>query len=134
VEIGPMLVELASGGDVRMPNPIREACESQSRFSGFTCPECRGPLYERKEPPMEFRCRVGHIFPLKTLLDEQTSTQERKMYEAIVALEEGADMAEYAAAHGVPSNGDLYKEAHQLRRHAAAIRKLIEERTTPSLD
>jgi two-component system, chemotaxis family, protein-glutamate methylesterase/glutaminase len=131
-EIGPMLIKLASGSEVDMPK-LRESSK-HNRFSGFTCPECRGPLYEHAEPPLEFRCRVGHVFPLKTLLDEETSTQERKMYEAIVALEEGADLAEYAAARGVATNGNLTKEAEQLRRHAAAIRRLIEERTTPGLD
>ena len=134
-EIGPMLVQLASEVvEVDMPNTSTEPSENANHFSGFTCPECRGPLYESTTEPLEFRCRVGHVFPLKTLLDEETGTQERKLYEAIVALEEGADLAEYAAARGVTGNGNLKKEAAQLRSHAAAIRKLIEERLAPFLE
>jgi two-component system chemotaxis response regulator CheB len=103
------------------------------RFSGFTCPECRGPLYENGNPA-EFRCRVGHVMSLKTLLDEHTSVQERKLYEAIVALEEGADLAERMANAGADDDQDFRKEAEQLRRSANVIRKLIEDRDTPSPD
>jgi two-component system chemotaxis response regulator CheB len=104
------------------------------RFSGFTCPECRGPLYENAEPE-EFRCRVGHTLSLKTLFDEHTSTQERKLYEAVVALEEGADLAERMALNvdGVEYD-DFRKEVRQLRHGADVIRALIEERVMPSAE
>ncbi len=102
-----------------------------NRFSGLTCPECRGPLYENGHPS-EFRCRVGHVMSLRTLFEENTSTQERKLYEAIVALEEGADLAERMARAGDGENEqELRKEADQLRKNAAVIRKLIEDRTMP---
>jgi two-component system chemotaxis response regulator CheB len=104
-----------------------------TRFSGFTCPECRGPLYENGHPA-EFRCRVGHVLSLKTLFEEHTSTQERKLYEAIVALDEGADLAERMAVTGNGEHDDLRREAEQLRRGANVIRKLIEERTMPAAD
>ena len=104
-----------------------------TRFSGFTCPECRGPLYENGHPA-EFRCRVGHVLSLKTLFEEHTSTQERKLYEAIVALDEGADLAERMAVSANGDEDDLRREAEQLRRSANVIRKLIEERTMPPAD
>jgi two-component system chemotaxis response regulator CheB len=107
---------------------------TMDRFSGFTCPECRGPLYENGQPA-ESRCRVGHVMSLRTLLDEHTSVQERKLYEAIVALEEGADLAERMAKAG---NGaeehELRKEADQLRRNAEVFRRVIEERAMPPAD
>ena len=57
------------------------------------------------------------------------------MYEAIVALKEGADLAEYAASKLNPGEHDrLLREAKQLREQAASVRKLIEERGTRSLD
>jgi hypothetical protein len=108
--------------------------KAMDRFSGFTCPECRGPLYENGQPA-EFRCRVGHVMSLKTLFEEHTSTQERKLYEAIVALEEGADLADrMAVAGGGTERDDLRSEAEQLRRNAGVIRKLIEERAMPPAD
>ena len=110
--------------------PSRE----MNRFSGYTCPECRGPLYENGKPS-EFRCRVGHTLSLKTLFDEHTSTQERKLYEAIVALEEGADLADRMALdkQGVEQN-ELKKEAQQLRRSADIVRRVVEERAMPPAD
>jgi two-component system chemotaxis response regulator CheB len=132
-EIGRLLTELA-GGKVN-PTPRKEEAleKPMNRFSGFTCPECRGPLYEDGQKPVEFRCRVGHVLSLRTLLEEHSSTQERKLYEAIVALEEGADLAERVAASGAGLNPtELKEEANQLRRNANVIRKLLEDRTEPA--
>jgi two-component system chemotaxis response regulator CheB len=132
-EIGPRLIELVNSP--RPPDGHHEKIVSEAlreRFSGFTCPECRGPLYEGHGKPAEFRCRVGHVFPLRTLVDEATSTQERKLYEAVVSLEEGADISELAATRLKEADREqLLGEAKQLRQHALAIRKLIEERKTP---
>jgi two-component system chemotaxis response regulator CheB len=132
-EIGPLLVRLA-GEEVQSSQGRTVPERSMERFSGLTCPECRGPLYENGHPD-EFRCRVGHVLSLKTLFDEHTSTQERKLYEAAVALEEGADLAERMAFASNPEEMDDFKaEAKQLRGAAGVIRKLIEERGMPGTD
>jgi two-component system chemotaxis response regulator CheB len=129
-EIGQLLGKLIHQ-EVEAPSGEHIQERAMDRFSGLTCPECRGPLYENGQPA-EFRCRVGHVMSLRTLFEENTSTQERKLYEAIVALEEGADLAE-RVAHLENGAGDheLKKEADQLRRSAGVIRKLIEERSMP---
>ena len=122
--------------EITPPSRAEEVPARQmDRFTGFTCPECRGPLYENGQPP-EFRCRVGHVLSLKGLFEEHTSTQERKLYEAIVALEEGADLAQRVAVsgYGAEEEEELRKEAEQLRRNAGIIRKLIEERAMPQTD
>lgn len=129
-----LITHFVHGGVMPKVNIGYEQGNGDERFSGFTCPECRGPLYANGEDPIEFHCRVGHVLPVKTLFDEHTSTQERKLYEAIVALEEGADLAEYFAARTSGEEVEaLAKEAAQLRRHAGVIRKLIEERFSPSV-
>lgn len=135
-EIGPVLTRLVSGAEMPdyhnfSPDDLRE-----ERFVGFTCPECRGPLFETHGQPAEFQCRTGHVFSLKTLVDEHTSVQERKMYEAILALEEGASLADHTAeSRPLETDQDsLRREAKQLRRHATEIRRLLEERTIASLD
>lgn len=133
-EMGQLINRLIHGEETANDAEAVEMERQVGRFSGFTCPECRGPLYETGPGPVEFRCRVGHILSLKTLLDEHTSTQERKLYEAIVTLEEGADLAEYTAARiNGPERDSLKREAEQLRHHAATIRKVVEERTMPGV-
>jgi two-component system chemotaxis response regulator CheB len=140
-DIGRVVSGLVRGDEMPNSSPPDEPVNQEVRFSGFTCPECRGPLYQKapdigkSSGPIEFRCRVGHVLSLKTLFDEHTSTQERKLYEAIVALQEGAELAEYTAAQaaGVQQE-ELMREAQQLRRHADVVRKLVEERMTPVID
>lgn len=131
-EIGRVLTELVGSKVTVAPRREEVLGKSINRFSGFTCPECRGPLYEDGQNPIEFRCRVGHVLSLKTLFEEHASTQERKLYEAIVALEEGADLAERVAKGEEPNRSELQEEANQLRRNANVIRKLLEEKTEPA--
>jgi two-component system, chemotaxis family, protein-glutamate methylesterase/glutaminase len=136
-DIAGLLTKIVDGCEVSAmeAESVHAPLSGPERLTGFTCPECRGPLYEHRLKPPEFGCRVGHLFPLKTLLEEHTITEERKLYEAIVALEEGADLAEYAVGRG--DHGDaaqLTREAKQLREHAAVVRSLIEQRTTPPVD
>ena len=107
-----------------------------TQFSGLTCPECRGPMWERPlGTQAEYRCRVGHAFSTRALLNEQSAVQERKLYEAIIALEESADLSEYLATRS-PGTGRsrLMDEAEQLRQHATSLRAIIETRPAPSLD
>jgi len=134
-EMAPLLMSLVSGRAV--PHAV-EAMSRQAdpaRFSGFSCPECQGPLWEEPGESHEFRCRVGHVFPLKTLISEHTSAEERKLYAAILALEEGADLAEYTMqSAGEVRREALRAEASQLRHHAAAVRKILEERVAPTVD
>src|SRR5262249_40609895 len=96
-DIGPVLIRLVCEEIAPTPRSEEVPEKKMTRFSGLTCPECHGPLYETEEN-LEFRCRVGHGFSLRTLLEEHTSTQERRLYEAIVALEEGADLADRVAS------------------------------------
>ena len=135
-EIAELLPRLVTGGETPKRQESMFSEVEYDRFSGFTCPECHGPLYEKTGPgPTEFRCRVGHVLSLKTLLDEQSSVQERKLYEAILALEEGADLALYTARRlDDAQRKNLQREAEQLRRYAGAIKKLLEEREMPSVD
>ena len=135
-EIAPVLTQLIDGG--RLP-PAKKATSSnlqrittrenlRENFSGFTCPECQGPLAELREEPPEFRCRVGHVFQLDNLREENANAQESKLYMAIVALEEGADLADYAANRAEPAAKPRFrKEAALLRKHAAVLRQMLEK-------
>jgi len=135
-EIGTLLPRLVSGEEVSERQKSMSHDVQYDRFSGFTCPECHGPLYEKTTPgPIEFRCRVGHVLTLKTLFDEQSSVQERKLYEAILALEEGAELALLTATRvNEAQQQNLKREAEHLRRQAGTVRQLLEHREMPSID
>ena len=100
------------------------------RFSGITCPECRGPIFEtERNGTYEFQCRVGHRYSSMALLDEHMSTEERKLYEAVVALDEGADLSEYLAPRVSPPDRErLVNQAEELRYLAEAVREMIQGR------
>lgn len=104
-------------------------------YLGLTCPECHGPLSETRHDPVEFRCRVGHTFSTRMLLDGNASVRERKLYEAIVALEEGADIAELAAARAEANKRkELMEKAEQLRKRAGSVREILQEIPPITLD
>lgn len=131
-----MLERLVAGEEVPDMLSVPEGT-APDQFSGLTCPECRGPLFRRDLTPTfsEFHCRVGHVFSPDVLLDEHTSTQERKLYEALLALEEGAQLAEYMGARAASDQSEQFiKEAAQLRQYASGIRGMIEGRITPPVD
>lgn len=104
-------------------------------YIGLTCPECHGPLVETRSKPAEFRCRVGHTFSTRMLLDGNSSVRERKLYEAILALEEGADIAEFAAAREeTKKREELMEKAQELRRRAGSVREILSEIPPITLD
>lgn len=130
-QIPAMLERLVAGEEAPHMFSNSTGC-APDQFSGFTCPECSGPLFRRDLTPTlsEFRCRVGHVFSPQVLLDEHTSKQEKKLYEALLALEEGVQLAEYMAARvGSDQREQLMTEASQLRQYAGGIRGLIEGRS-----
>lgn len=134
--IGTILPKLVTGEESAEEKECVPHEHQPEKYSGFSCPECHGPLFQKEGPgPLQFRCRIGHILSLKTLLDEHTSTQERKLYEAVLALEEGADLALFTATRTDETQGrQLKQEAEQLRRHAREIKKLLEEREMSAID
>jgi two-component system chemotaxis response regulator CheB len=81
--------------------------------SGFACPSCHGALFELPgEPSPRFRCRVGHAWSPRSLLDEQTDNLEAALWMALRTLEEKAElsrrMAESAAARGSTRTAERY--------------------------
>jgi len=61
------------------------------RLSRFTCPTCRGALWEIDEGGhLRYRCHTGHAFSQASLLVEQSGEAERSVYIALRAVEEKA--------------------------------------------
>jgi two-component system, chemotaxis family, protein-glutamate methylesterase/glutaminase len=134
-EIGPHLNRLAAersskqhvrGGNQNMPSTLTD----------ITCPDCRGTIWENQDGRfLQYHCRVGHVFSPKTMLAEQFASQEKLLYGAIVALEEGAALAERLAGKLGPEVRDkLQGEARERLQQAQMVREILKNRRTFSLD
>jgi two-component system, chemotaxis family, protein-glutamate methylesterase/glutaminase len=85
-------------------------------YSGFTCPECGGPLYHTREHTADsYDCLVGHRWSPESLLEEQASTVERAMWLAIRSLDERrrltGRLAESARTRGHPISAARFRAA-----------------------
>ena len=92
----------------------------------LTCPDCRGPISESRNGTKEYRCRVGHRYSPQSYLANQEETQERTLWAALLALEEGVDVARELATHSKPVAKRRYEQDAENKAHAAGkIRELI---------
>jgi two-component system, chemotaxis family, protein-glutamate methylesterase/glutaminase len=115
----------------RVDSRTPENVEKLGHPSGFTCPECEGPLWEmRDEEVLRFRCRVGHAYTAESMLDEKTGALEDALYVALNTLEESAMMSErlavrsreYQHGHAVKRFEERAKKA---RARAETIRRVL---------
>jgi hypothetical protein len=59
----------------------------------FTCPDCGGAIERVREGPLQYRCRVGHLYSPQSALAAHRERQENTLWSAVVLLEEGAELA-----------------------------------------
>ncbi len=133
--IGGLLTRLASdSGGHKGTEP--EAAKVEPRITDLTCPDCRGTIWElSRNNGKEYRCRVGHAFSSKSMLSEHSAAQEKALYGAVVALEEGASLASRLADQFDPPLSErLRAEARERQLQAEAISNILKERSTFSLD
>ena len=102
----------------------------------LTCPDCRGPISETTEGIKEYRCRVGHRYSPETYAAAEKETQERTLWAAVVALEEGAEVSrELATKQSESAAKRRYEEeAEDQVQGAAKIRELIAALTKTQAD
>ena len=100
------------------------------QLTDLTCPDCRGTIWEvRRGNSKDYRCRVGHAFSAKTMLAEHFAAQEKALYAAIVALQEGASLANRLADQFDPDFSDrLRQEARERESQAETLRQLLDNR------
>lgn len=91
----------------------------------LTCPNCRGPISASQSGVKEYRCRVGHRYSPQSYLAEQQETQERTLWAAVLALEEGADVARELATHSESTAKRYEQEAENKTNVAGKIREMI---------
>jgi two-component system chemotaxis response regulator CheB len=149
VEIAPLLARLAHEpikreGGSSMPRDIdmearlaaldQAALEARDRpgtLSAFTCPECKGPLWELRDGQMlRFRCRTGHAFTAETMLAEQAVAVEDALWMALNTLHESAQVAERLAEEARERQNPrvaerLDERAREKMRHVETLRTLL---------
>jgi two-component system, chemotaxis family, protein-glutamate methylesterase/glutaminase len=114
----PLVLARLSGSDGRAPDAQEEIVSKQ--VSDITCPECRGTLWEeRRGSLIDYTCRVGHAYSMLGMADHHKDAQEKALWAAAVALEEGASIDERLA----PQLGPWYKEQAKKKRGQADILK-----------
>jgi two-component system chemotaxis response regulator CheB len=104
--------------------------ERLGRIAGFTCPDCDGPLVELA-PGMRYRCRIGHGWTAKALLDTQGSACERALWSAVRTLDEKAALCRRMAGQarergGIDVARRYYQMADESLRAAARLREPAE--------
>jgi two-component system chemotaxis response regulator CheB len=105
-------------------------------YSGFTCPECGGPLYHVPEHSADsYDCLVGHRWSPEALLEEQTSTVERAMWLAVRSLDERrrltGRLAELARSRGRPLSAAHFRAASEEAALAADAIRGATSKMTP---
>lgn len=135
-EMGRLLAKLATDDMGNGAGHSRSADESQARLTDLTCPDCRGTIWATQRGKFtEFRCRVGHTFSPKSMLAEHFAAQEKALYAAIVALEEGASLTSRLADQVQPDLSErLRKEAREREMQAESLREMLKQRMSFSLD
>ena len=94
-----------------------EGPKMEPRLTDLTCPVCRGTIWEiPRGSGREYRCRVGHAFSPKTMLSEHFAVQEKALYCAIFALEEGASLAKRLADQFESPVGERLREGRRSGR------------------
>lgn len=98
-KIGPKLMELTESEAAEKVQPISTGGRSMAPGGQtYSCPECGGVLEEMQEGKLlRFRCRVGHIYSLDSLMADQTDAVERALWAAIRSMEEQAEFAQRLA-------------------------------------
>lgn len=99
-------------------------------LSPFTCPACRGALWELQDGGhLRYRCHTGHAYSQSSLLIEQTESIEQNLYAAMRAVEEKAAALRRLATRWpehLPSVKDDYEQrARALDAAAETLKRIL---------
>lgn len=105
--------------------------------SAFTCPECGGALWEKRNGHLvRFSCHVGHSYTAEGLVAEQHNGVEMALWSAVRALEEHAELHR-RLAHGADERGlaviakGYAERANGSEHHANMIREVLMKDEAP---
>lgn len=109
-----------------------ENFEKLGHPSGFTCPECEGPLWEmRDEEVLRFRCQAGHAYIAESMLSGKSEALEGALWAALNTLEEGAQMSQRLAAESRARGHEhaaarFEERARKTRNQSSLIRQALD--------
>ncbi len=134
-EIGPLLARLARNGKAREAS-VEKAEELEPALTDLTCPDCRGTIWKIKKGKFcEYQCRVGHVFSPKGMLAQHFMAQEKAIWSAVVALEEGASLSRQLVDQLEPDLREpLQAEAEERLEQAGKLRRLLLHRKSFALE
>jgi two-component system chemotaxis response regulator CheB len=105
--------------------------EELGTLAPLTCPECGGPLWELHNDQLpRYRCRLGHAFTDKSLLDGQAEIIETALWTAVRTMEERARILTLLT-HKRRDKGQLKlvtsleKQVAELKMHAQHLRQIL---------
>jgi two-component system, chemotaxis family, protein-glutamate methylesterase/glutaminase len=132
-QIGAAIQRLAGSAPPTREEPVMTGGDEDRPTgppSGFTCPECHGPLWEVSEGEhARYRCRVGHAYSEDSMMLEQGSAVEAALWSALEALEERAEFLNRMAARYRERRPQLHHRfagaAEDARERALLIRSAL---------
>jgi two-component system chemotaxis response regulator CheB len=98
----------------------------------FTCPDCGGVLFERREGALErFECSVGHVFAIESLSSAQAEALESALWAAVRSLDDRAALlrrlAHRARANDQRRSANAFgQQAEDALERARTIREAIQ--------
>ncbi|MBD1903703.1 chemotaxis protein CheB [Trichocoleus sp. DQ-A3] len=103
-------------------------------FSGFTCPDCGGNLFQlNKSGLLQYICRMGHAYSVETLVAGQSPAQESVLWAAIRSLQKRVElmykMAKYSRERNQILSAQRYEaKAKQAEQRSDFIRQWLDPR------
>ena len=117
--------------------PSRPVSGRGEEVTGVSCPDCPGVLgVSTENDHLRFRCRIGHVYSLRDLIEAKERRLEDLLLAPTTALDELATLLRDVIAMGKAIGPSEHFESRAARalQHAAAIRELSEENEPTRLD
>jgi two-component system chemotaxis response regulator CheB len=120
--------------EANIARPFAEEVHAAHRpgtLSAYTCPDCRGPLWEIEDGELlRYRCREGHAFTGDSVLDGQYEAVETALWTALETLTESALMADHMAQQARGRGHYMlekrfHEKARSAQQRAAVIRDVL---------
>jgi two-component system chemotaxis response regulator CheB len=107
-----------------------DAMARLGHLSAFTCPTCRGALWEIDEGGhLRYRCHTGHAFSQASLLLDQGTAAEESLYIALRTVEEKAmslrRLADRMTGRSAALRADYESRASEMESTADVLRGLL---------